>query len=66
MIISEKLLNKYLDKIIGNKFVFSTVMRVESGDGSFVWTGARGEMNSDSKYFIASVTNPITAPKIHL
>jgi len=56
MTINEKLLNKCLDKIIDNKYVFSTVIRVESGDGSFVWTGARGEMNSDSKYFIASVT----------
>ncbi len=54
--ISEKLLNGCLDKIISKKHVYNTVMRVESEDGSFVWTGARGDMQSDSKFFIASVT----------
>ena len=54
--INEKLLESCMDSIIGTKQVYSAVMRVESGDGSFAWTGARGEMQADSKYFIASVT----------
>jgi len=56
MKISEDLLNNCLDKIISSKNIFSTVLRVESGDSSFAWVGSRGEMKSDSKYFIASVT----------
>lgn len=56
MNISESLLNGCLDKIIKNKYVFNTVFRVESGDGSFSFTGSRGEIKTDSKYFIASVT----------
>jgi CubicO group peptidase (beta-lactamase class C family) len=31
-------------------------MRVESKDASFVWEGARGDMQTDSKFFVASVT----------
>ncbi|MCL2377195.1 MAG: beta-lactamase family protein, partial [Defluviitaleaceae bacterium] len=56
MVVSENLLNKCLDDIISKKNIFSTVLRVESGDGSFAWVGSRGEMQPDSKYFIASVT----------
>jgi len=54
--IQEKLPESCMDSIIGKKHVFSAVMRVESGDGSFAWSGARGEMNPKSRYFIASVT----------
>lgn len=56
MKIDENLLNKCLNDIIKNKYVFSMVLRVESGDGSFTWEGARGEMKPNNKYFIASVT----------
>jgi len=56
MRISESLLNNCLDNIISKKYVFGTVLRVESGDGSFSWAGSRGEMDTHSKYFIASVT----------
>lgn len=54
--ISRKLLEDCLDKIIEKKHVYSTVMRVESADASFVWGGAKGDMRADSKFFIASVT----------
>ena len=54
--INENLLNSCLDKIIDKKNVYSAVLRVESGDGSFAWIGSRGEMQPDSKFFIASVT----------
>jgi CubicO group peptidase (beta-lactamase class C family) len=56
MKIEEKLLNSCLDKIISKKNIFGAVLRVESGDASFTWAGARGEMQPDSKFFIASVT----------
>ncbi|MCL2840068.1 MAG: beta-lactamase family protein [Defluviitaleaceae bacterium] len=54
--LGENLLNQCLDKMISKKNVFSTVLRVENSDASFSWTGVRGEMEADSKYFIASVT----------
>ena len=54
--ISESLLDNCLDKVISKKNIYSTVMRVENGDGSFSWTGARGDMKPDSKFYIASVT----------
>jgi len=56
MKIKKSLLNNCLDDIISRKNVFSTVLRVESADGSFAWTGSIGQMESDSKYFIASAT----------
>ncbi|WP_203219158.1 serine hydrolase [Anaerobacillus isosaccharinicus] len=56
MKIKEELLNQCLEEIINKKNVFSAVLRVESGDHSFSWTGAAGEMQKDSQYFIASVT----------
>ncbi|MCL2857813.1 MAG: beta-lactamase family protein [Oscillospiraceae bacterium] len=56
MTINEKLLSDCLDDIIGKKHVFSAALKVESGDRSFAWAGARGDMKTDSKYFIASVT----------
>ncbi len=61
---NEKLLNGCLDRIIGKKHVYSTVMRVESEDASFVWEGARGDMQTDSKFFIASVTKMYVAAVI--
>jgi len=54
--INEDLLNSCLDKIISTKGVYSTVMCVATGDSAFSWTGARGEMEVESKFFIASVT----------
>ena len=56
MIINETLLNSCLDNMIAKKNIYSAVLRIESGDGSFAWTGSRGEMEPCSKYFIASVT----------
>ncbi|MBW6515423.1 MAG: beta-lactamase family protein [Candidatus Cloacimonetes bacterium] len=54
--IKESFLNKTVEKIIKKKNIFSAVLRVESGDDSFSWTSAAGEMQKDSRYFIASVT----------
>jgi D-alanyl-D-alanine carboxypeptidase len=49
-------LDGLLKTLLKKDRVFSAVMRVESGDGRFSWTGATGEMQADSRYFIASVT----------
>lgn len=56
MKIKEELLDQCLIEMISKKNVYSAVLRVESGDSSFSWTGAAGEMEKDSQYFIASVT----------
>ena len=54
--IDENLLNSCLDNIINKKNIYSTVLRVDSGDSSFSWSGSRGRMESDSRFCIASVT----------
>jgi len=54
--VKEKLLNDVLNKMIEHKQIFSGVLCVEKGDGSFSWTGAAGDMQKDSRFFIASVT----------
>lgn len=54
--INEEFLNRELQTIINKKNVFSAVLRVESGDKRFSWTGAAGDMQVGSPYFIASVT----------
>lgn len=54
--IKEEFLNNVVEKIGNKKGVYSAVLRVESGDNSFTWTGAAGDMQEDSQYFIASVT----------
>ncbi|MBS4539488.1 beta-lactamase family protein [Clostridium sp. D2Q-11] len=54
--IKEEFLNNVVEEIGNKKDVFSAVLCVESGDNSFCWTGAAGEMKKDSQYFIASVT----------
>ncbi|WP_422122456.1 serine hydrolase domain-containing protein [Planococcus sp. X10-3] len=52
----EEFLHDAIEEIGDKKGVFSAVLCVESGDNSFSWTGAIGDMQSDSQYFIASVT----------
>ncbi|MBU9711898.1 serine hydrolase domain-containing protein [Evansella tamaricis] len=56
MTINEDLLNQSIQEMGNKKNVFSAVLRVESGDNSFSWTGTVGEMEKESKFFIASVT----------
>jgi D-alanyl-D-alanine carboxypeptidase len=52
----EELLNKVVEQIGNKKGVYSAVLCVESGDKSFSWTGAAGDMQKGSQYCIASVT----------
>ncbi|MFO7999126.1 MAG: serine hydrolase domain-containing protein [Bacteroidales bacterium] len=54
--VSEHKLSRLVNKMVDGKRVFSAVLRVEKGDNSFSWTGAAGQMQAQSKYFIASVT----------
>ncbi len=51
-----KFLNKLLTNLITKDRIFSAVLCVESGDGRLSWTGAAGDMNAGSRYFLASVT----------
>jgi CubicO group peptidase (beta-lactamase class C family) len=65
--INQEFLNRELQTIINKKNVFSAVLRVESGDNNFSWTGATGDMQADSPYFIASVTKLyITVVVMHI
>lgn len=54
--ITQQLLNQVLHKLGNNKRIFSAVLCVDTGDKSLSWTGATGNMQKDSRYFIASVT----------
>lgn len=49
-------INQWVEKIINNKNIFNAVFHVENEDRSFVHTASAGEINPDSKYFIASTT----------
>ncbi len=49
-------LDQLLDKMLENKSIFSATMKIENSDGSFSWSGACGNMQSQDRYFIASVT----------
>ena len=54
--INEKLLSDVLNKMVDNKRIYSAVLCVENSDKSLSWTGAAGNMQKDSRFFIASVT----------
>lgn len=56
MKIKKELLNQCLKEIGNKKGVYSAVFSVESGDKSFSWIGAIGDIQTESKFFIASVT----------
>jgi D-alanyl-D-alanine carboxypeptidase len=49
-------INQWVEKIINNKNIYSAVFHVENEDRSFVHTTSAGDINPDSKYFIASTT----------
>lgn len=49
-------INPWVEKIVNNKNIFSAIFHVENEDRSFVHTAAAGDINPDSKYFIASTT----------
>jgi D-alanyl-D-alanine carboxypeptidase len=55
-ILNTKSLQQSLQNMVDNKNIFSVAMKVENGTGGISWSGAAGDMNVDSKYFIASVT----------
>ncbi len=55
MIDSDRL-NNLVNKMIDGKSLFSAAMKVENSDGSISCKAAAGNMQSDSRYFIASVT----------
>lgn len=54
--INKTSLNRLMDKMIDHKRIFDIAICVENGDKSFSWKGAAGNMQAESRYFIASVT----------
>lgn len=49
-------LDQVVQKMLRNKSVFGAVLCVEKGDSSFSWVGGGGNIKSEDRYFIASVT----------
>lgn len=65
--ISEELLQRGVNKMVDNNRIFGAVLCVENSNQSISWTGAAGNMQTESRYFIASVTKLyITAVVISL
>ncbi len=54
--ISKDLLDQLTNKIVDKRKIFSAVISVENSDNSISLTSTAGNMNKDSKFFIASVT----------
>ena len=54
--IDSDMLNRLVNKMVDNKSIFSVAMKVENSDGSISCKAAAGNMQVDSRYFIASVT----------
>ncbi len=55
-VLNEAFVKDIVTKMIDRKEIHSAVFSVESGDGSLALTAAAGDMKSDDRYFIASVT----------
>lgn len=54
--LTEEFFSRQIRTIGESKGVYSAVLCVENADKSISWTGSAGEMQSGSRYFIASVT----------
>ncbi len=54
-------LQRTVDRAIDNKLVFGASVCVQKGDGSFSFSGAAGNLETDSQYFIASTTKLYTS-----
>jgi D-alanyl-D-alanine carboxypeptidase len=63
----EQLSNKLqliLNKTVDNKTVFGVSFCIENGDGSLAFSGAAGNLETESQYFIASTTKLYTSALI--
>lgn len=49
-------LQKVVDNTVDNKNVFGSSVRLEKGDGAYVFSGASGNLAPETQYFIASTT----------
>jgi D-alanyl-D-alanine carboxypeptidase len=54
--INDDFLKNVLHKMADGKSIYSAILCVENSDRSISWTGATGEMQTESRFFIASVT----------
>ena len=60
----EQLSNKLqpvLDKTVDNKTVFGVSFCIENGERSLAFSGAAGDLQTESQYFIASTTKLYTS-----
>jgi len=57
-------LDRVLNKATDNKKVFGAIGHIESGDGEFSWKKSTGNLQTDSKYAIASITKMYTSAVI--
>jgi D-alanyl-D-alanine carboxypeptidase len=54
-------LQRIVNRAVDNKLVFGVSVCVEKGDGSFSFSGAAGNLETGSQYFIASTTKLYTS-----
>lgn len=54
--INQESLNQLTKKMVDHKRIFGVAICIESGDDSFALKAAAGNMQTESRYFIASVT----------
>ncbi|SDW07004.1 serine hydrolase [Paenibacillus sp. CF384] len=60
-------LDRLIHSAVDNKQIFGAVVHVESGDRQLTWGGAAGNMDADSRFFIASATKLyVTAALLNL
>ncbi|MBP3965022.1 serine hydrolase domain-containing protein [Paenibacillus lignilyticus] len=60
-------LDRLIRSAVDNKHIFGAVLQVESGNRRLTWSGAAGNMNSASRFFIASTTKLyVTAALLNL
>jgi len=49
-------LEMILNRSANNKYIFGTVVNIESGDDTFFWSASAGNVKAENPYFIASTT----------
>jgi len=48
----ESKLEMILNRSANNKYIFGTVVNIESGDDTFSWSASAGEMKVENPYFV--------------
>lgn len=48
-------LDKIIGKVTAKKYIYGAVFNISTRDNTFSWRGASGNLNIDSRYYIASI-----------